>query len=168
MLAFIHPIVWLMQRAVWAQHSGQDPTGWVILATFLLPVWILGSRILAEVPGTQHGRMHLWWLIFAVFHLWGFLFYIFVDRFSESFIFKMRTIRRIEFGDRTPDQIMASPFEVSDSLIGGSSEVTGLPPATVFYASPLSSEGAFGEEDEISPLSSEGTFRDEDEVSQDS
>ena len=141
MLEFaIHPVYWLLHRVVQNQGLAFDAPAWILLACFGVPVWVFLARLLAELPGTKTGRMHFWWFMFAVFHVWGIIGYFAFDRFAKGFITKMRLARRLELADRTEEEILASPFGTVGSRMTGPFPITGLPTPSPDYKSPLSTE----------------------------
>lgn len=136
-----HPIVWLFLQTLRYKDVTFEAPGWIVASIFLITLWVVLARFLAEVPGLKTGQMLLWWFIFAVFHIFGIIIYIILDKWARNYIAQKRFLKRLLLADRTPGQIMASPFSVSgfelpESLNEGN-------PNTGLFAldmSPLSSE----------------------------
>jgi hypothetical protein len=57
--------------------------------------------------------MYLWWAIFAVFHVWGFLAYLAFEKWALGYVIHSRVVRRIMFGDRRSEDIAGSPFGIA-------------------------------------------------------
>lgn len=93
---------------------GLDPTAWFLVAILGIPIWFLGTRYLAEVPGIKHGRMYFWWLLFATIHVWGGLIYILYDRFMTGYNRKRRLIVRLLNYDRIPERIIQEAMQALD------------------------------------------------------
>jgi len=137
---FWHPVVWLFQQALEHVNTGLESSTWILLACLGIPVWVVLTRLVAELPGIRTGKMHLWWAIFAVSHIWGILAYLLFERLSKTYLFQNRFSRRIAYADRTPADILASPFEPSHFKVEEIVEDTGLPEAEPPLMSPLSCE----------------------------
>lgn len=121
-------------------NAGLDSTPWILLGVLVIPIWVLGGRLAAEIPGTKTGKMLLWWCLFVVFHVWGFLAYYAYEKLAAGYVFRDRFARKVRYGDRDETDILASPFGPVGSKMTGPIELTGLPGVCAQYMSPLSRE----------------------------
>ena len=137
-LLFLHPVYWIWLKAIENQSLGSDTSGWILLAIFAIPLWVLGARFLAEIPGRSTGQMYLWWGIFLVFHIWGLAVYILMEKLATRLITRWRFERKIELADRNENDILSSPFGPIGSQMTGPIELTGLPGVAPYDMSPLS------------------------------
>jgi hypothetical protein len=135
----IHPLYFLFHKTMIVSDTGGESSGWILLIIMMIPMWILGWRFVAEIPGARLGRMYMWWAIFVVFHAWGVLFYLLLEKYADWFNYRKRLSRRVELADRTEAEIMFSPFSPVGSSMSESTEITGLPTASPFIISQLSS-----------------------------
>jgi hypothetical protein len=140
LLFIIHPAVWLIVKTYQSLGTGADSSGWVLLSCMGIPAWFFLARLAAELPGTKLGKMYIWWIIFAVFHVWGLLIYFFTEKFINLYVFRRRAVKRLELADRTPDEILASPFSPIGSRMTGQGEIADSSNVNSIYMSELSSE----------------------------
>jgi hypothetical protein len=139
-LFLVHPVVWLFVELYNNRNAGPDFSAWILLAVLGVPLWVLIARFLAEVPGNKVGKTHFWWLIFAVFHVWGLLSYLIFEKIIVNYVLRRRAAKRLEFADRTPESIMATPFSPTGWEAVDPEKLKDIPEYYSQYMSPLSSD----------------------------
>src|SRR3990172_1931135 len=96
---YIHPVYWLTKFA-WSDDLLNLEVGpWKVFAIFGTAVWFAFTRYFAEEPGNRHGYTYLWWILFSVFHIYGFFFYLIYDYFATGYKTSKQNSRRIRFAD---------------------------------------------------------------------
>jgi hypothetical protein len=143
LILIIHPVAWLFVKADQYRNAGLDATVWILLACIGIPTWVFFARLLAELPGIKTGRMYLWWAIFTVFHIWGFIAYLLFERFALGFVLHQRVLKRIVYSDRRAGDIYPNPLGIAGEEDHGLSLTPTLPTVRPEDKSVLSSENPF-------------------------
>ncbi|HEX9746151.1 MAG TPA: hypothetical protein VGB30_12065 [bacterium] len=96
---FYHPISWLIRQSQGENLLDISVGPTKVLTIFGIAVWFGLTRYFAEAPGNKHGFMYVWWIIFSLFHIWGYAFYYIFDIFAGQHSDRSRRRRDAKYGE---------------------------------------------------------------------
>lgn len=99
---FIHPLLWWLEFTSLQTSYGYgfDPGVAPSVAGILgVVAYGLVTRIAAEIPGQKQGGTFIWWTLFFVFHIYGYIFYLIYNFVTTRYFKRVKKHRQVIFAD---------------------------------------------------------------------
>jgi len=99
-----------VERLGWGSYEST-----ALAFVILVPAcWLVLTRFFAEDPARRHGALILWWCLFFLFHVFGYIAYLLLNGLLDGYVRRARFGRRLVFSDKEKVSIVMEAIRARD------------------------------------------------------